>query len=197
MARIVDETHGTVIELALSERMHWTLGRGGECDLQVVDPGVSRFHATVFSFDQRFYMLDHSLNGTHLTKGAGIISEATRVPSFSPSSLLDHKPRVKSVNMQDTHELQAVSDEYQEKEKYPALHQSHIELRMEQSASRLPRMAGYQAHTLCVPDDMQPLLKMVYSADEVQILVSMSRRMQPGLHLVLVGCSLHSLLFEE
>ncbi len=197
MPRIIDETHGTVTELALAERMHWTLGRGGECDLQVIDPGVSRFHATIFNFDQQFYILDHSLNGTHLTGGAGVISDATRVPSFSPSDAPNRKPRGKSVNMHDTHELQAIADEHLQPEHFPALHQSHIELRMEQSSSRLPRMAGYRAHALCAPEDMQPLLKMVYSADDVRTLISMSRRMKPELRLVLVGCSLHSLLFEE
>ena len=55
----------TVIELT-TERLLWMLGRHPACDLVLDDPGISRFHATIFYVDEDLFVVDHSINGTHV-----------------------------------------------------------------------------------------------------------------------------------
>lgn len=44
-----------------------TIGRGPGCDLVVNDRYVSRDHLTVRAMRTRFYLIDHSINGTYVT----------------------------------------------------------------------------------------------------------------------------------
>lgn len=47
------------------------IGRGQECDLVVNDRYVSREHITVRAMRTRFYLSDHSINGTYVTLQGG------------------------------------------------------------------------------------------------------------------------------
>lgn len=47
------------------------IGRGTECDLVVPDRYVSRQHATIRVMRTRFYLIDHSINGTFVTLQGG------------------------------------------------------------------------------------------------------------------------------
>jgi adenylate cyclase len=47
------------------------IGRGQECDLVVNDRYVSREHLTVKALRTRFYLIDHSINGTYVTLQGG------------------------------------------------------------------------------------------------------------------------------
>lgn len=44
-----------------------TIGRGDECDLVVTDRSASRQHLTIRLMRTRFYLIDHSINGTFVT----------------------------------------------------------------------------------------------------------------------------------
>ncbi len=200
MPSLVVEVSGERLDLSTHERLHWSVGRGPECDWQIVDPGISRYHATIFRAAESFYVLDHSLNGTHLTENVDVLSDATKVPSFpSLASGANCESRVPASKMQDTRELEAVGELAAEgrAESLPELHKSHAEFRAQELSSRLPRMAGYEAHALCSGGDLRPLLEMIYSAQQVETLVSMSRRLHPELRIVLVGCGLHALVFKD
>ena len=48
-----------------------TIGRSPECDLVVNDRYVSRDHLTVRAMRMRFYLIDHSINGTFVTLRGG------------------------------------------------------------------------------------------------------------------------------
>jgi class 3 adenylate cyclase len=43
------------------------IGRGGDCDLVVMDRFASRSHLTIRAMRTRFYLIDHSINGTFVT----------------------------------------------------------------------------------------------------------------------------------
>jgi adenylate cyclase len=43
------------------------IGRGPECDLIVMDRYASRSHLTIKAVRTRFYLIDHSINGTYVT----------------------------------------------------------------------------------------------------------------------------------
>ena len=47
------------------------IGRGAECDLVVKDRYASREHLTVRAMRTRFYLIDHSINGTYVTVEGG------------------------------------------------------------------------------------------------------------------------------
>ena len=47
------------------------IGRAPECDLIVNDRYVSRDHLTVRAMRTRFYLIDHSINGTYVTLKGG------------------------------------------------------------------------------------------------------------------------------
>ena len=47
------------------------VGRGPECDLVVQDRYVSRHHLTMRAMRTRFYLIDHSINGTYVTLDGG------------------------------------------------------------------------------------------------------------------------------
>jgi len=79
---------------------------------------------------------------------------------------------------------------------FPQLHKSHAEFRVQELSSRLPRMLGYAAHGLRAAEDMHPRLKMIYSAEQVRTLISLSRQLRPELRVVCVGCGLHALVFR-
>jgi len=46
------------------DRDYFLIGRGVGCDLVIRDVRVSRFHATIFRYEQGLYLSDHSMNGT-------------------------------------------------------------------------------------------------------------------------------------
>ena len=47
------------------------IGRGQECDLVVQDRYVSRHHLTIRAMRTRFYLIDHSINGTYVSLDGG------------------------------------------------------------------------------------------------------------------------------
>ncbi|HUP93806.1 MAG TPA: adenylate/guanylate cyclase domain-containing protein [Burkholderiales bacterium] len=48
-----------------------TMGRAEDCDLVVTDPYASRKHLTIRLMRTRFYLIDHSINGTFVTLDGG------------------------------------------------------------------------------------------------------------------------------
>ena len=48
-----------------------TIGRAEDCDLVVTDPYASRKHLTIRLMRTRFYLIDHSINGTFVTLDGG------------------------------------------------------------------------------------------------------------------------------
>lgn len=47
------------------------IGRGQDCDLVVTDRFASRLHLTIRAMRTRFYLIDHSINGTYVTLQGG------------------------------------------------------------------------------------------------------------------------------
>jgi len=54
---------------------HWhrtlTMGRDASCELVIAEPVVSRRHATIRVEHAQFYLVDHSVNGTFITRADG------------------------------------------------------------------------------------------------------------------------------
>lgn len=48
-----------------------TIGRGPDCELRIDNPLVSRRHATIRVERTQFYLVDHSSNGTFITRASG------------------------------------------------------------------------------------------------------------------------------
>lgn len=74
---IPEDTGSLVLSLGGVERRldHWhpilTIGRGSGCELVVADAVVSRRHATIRVERTQFYLVDHSVNGTFVTREGG------------------------------------------------------------------------------------------------------------------------------
>lgn len=208
MPMLVAEGIGPELDLSTHERLHWTIGRGQGADLVFNDPGISRYHATVFRVDKRFVVIDHSFNGTHVcgpTEGAHIDGD-TKVPGFNlsdasvqvPRSISD-KPHV-ARDENDTASFPAIIDTPKDSLRDRSddhVHKSHAELRVQQLSSKLPRMIGFKEHAFSLPEKLQPLLRMIYSATEVDNLASMGRVLHPGTRLIFVGQKHNILTFIE
>jgi pSer/pThr/pTyr-binding forkhead associated (FHA) protein len=54
---------------------HWhrtlTMGRDASCEFVIAEPVVSRRHATIRVERAQFYLVDHSVNGTFITRADG------------------------------------------------------------------------------------------------------------------------------
>lgn len=61
------------------DKDYFLVGRRDENDLTVLDEMVSRFHATLFSYQNSLYIIDHSTNGTYVSAGG----MAVPVPRWS------------------------------------------------------------------------------------------------------------------
>ncbi len=191
MPTLTAQETGTVIDLSTRERLHWFIGRGSACDIIIPDAGLSRYHATIFRVHDRFCVVDHSLNGTHLRGESEDLSESTRLPTISSrqaGAILSGKDDDAS-RMQDTAEIDVsgLAEAADGWRQYTDLSKSHAAFRAEQLSTRLPRVVGYEPHALVVPEDLHPLLEMVYSPDGADALASMGRTLHPNVQLVLIG----------
>jgi class 3 adenylate cyclase len=72
--RVIPGDTGSLMVALGSERIrigHWRpsikVGRARECDLVVTDRYASRLHLTIRAMRTRFYLIDHSINGTFVT----------------------------------------------------------------------------------------------------------------------------------
>ncbi len=181
------------LDLSGHDREHWLIGRAVGCDLCLPDPGISRCHATIFRAHGGYYILDHSFNGTHLCSGEETPSVATRVPSVSLAG---------GGGAVGSRETVAVIPHWCEikpgdEKEFAAPHISHVLHRRQERLSRLPRLAGYEAHEYKRPTDLRPLLEMIYSDTDVQTVVSLGRPLRAGLRLVFVGETSYQLTFAE
>ena len=203
MPQLIRKASGETIDFSNKDRLHWFIGRGPDCDMLLQDSGISRFHAMVFKVRDLFYILDHSLNGTHLCEVSEKPSDKTRIPTIHGNaiSLENIKPRVKSNSVNDTEALSMADlylgeDPLAEEEPVDP-HQSHVEFKVQQRHSRLPQMIGFKPHAFSAPEDLEHLLQMVYSANEGETLASMSRRLRPEIQVVFIGNQQYSARFEE
>lgn len=203
MPTLITKATGTVLDLGTAERLHWIIGRSEECDLVLPDFGISRFHATIFRTQERvFFIVDHSLNGTHICTAQEEPAENTRVPTVSPTDMSKlHGLKKSSSPSHDTHEFEIkelfLGDRQIVPQKEFDLHKSHAEFRAQELNSRLPPLIGYEPHGLAAGEDMQPLLKMIYSASEVNTLASMARPLAEDQYVVFIGSQQHFMVFKE
>ncbi|MBI4140729.1 FHA domain-containing protein [Candidatus Woesearchaeota archaeon] len=51
------------------DKDYFLIGRAQETDLTVIDEMVSRFHATIFCHENKYYIINHSRNGTFYSGG--------------------------------------------------------------------------------------------------------------------------------
>ena len=77
-SRVIPGDTGSLLVALEGERVRidqWRpsikIGRGRECDLVVADRYVSRQHVTIRVMRTRFYLIDHSINGTFVTLEGG------------------------------------------------------------------------------------------------------------------------------
>ncbi|MBN2713417.1 MAG: FHA domain-containing protein [Planctomycetes bacterium] len=181
------EAKGRAIDLPETGRQHWLIGRGQDCDIIVEDPGVSRYHATVFRFHNRFFVIDHSLNGTHLARDMEDVSSKTAVPGLA--EMEDSAPASNNASSNDTTEI--APDEFEDEsegwKEYLEQNKSHAAFRAEQIQAKLPRMLGYEKHALTAPKDLKKMLEMVYSAEDAENLASMGKLLHDSQNIVLLG----------
>jgi adenylate cyclase len=76
--RVIPEDAGSLVLMlgGIEHRLdHWhpilTVGRDAACELVVTDPVVSRRHATIRVERTQFFLVDHSVNGTFITRDGG------------------------------------------------------------------------------------------------------------------------------
>lgn len=194
---------GYTLDLTGTSRCHWLIGRALEGDICLQDPGVSRFHATVFRYHDRYCVVDHSLNGTHLSQRDESLSNATRLPNVShfPSQTGPDPDddNTKTAN-HDTAEidLEDLPSEFRTPDSPGnALNKSHAAFRLQEINTRVPRMVGYAPHQYGTLDDIRPLLEMIYSADGADALSSMGRTLNAAIEITIIGTKQHILAFQE
>jgi hypothetical protein len=145
-----------------------------------------------------YFLIDHSLNGTHIVAPAESLSSSTRVPSISRNDLPTRE--IDKANYhQDTAEIDAVifgAPDTKAWDKFSDLNKSHAAFKVEQLSSRLPQVVGYSPHTLAQMGDLQPLLEMVYSSDDALHLTSMGRLLHSGSQIVIIGKEHHHLTYN-
>ncbi len=76
--RVIPGDSGSLLVILAGNRVRidqWKpsirIGRGEECDLVVRDRYASRQHVTIRAMRTRFYLVDHSINGTYVTLEGG------------------------------------------------------------------------------------------------------------------------------
>ena len=183
MYLLMKDGSDNVIELTTA-RLLWMLGRHPACDLVLDDPGVSRFHATIFYVDEDLFVVDHSINGTHVPHSQeeldAVLSESLPLgTSAAPSG-------------DDTQVIDPFEGVIEAGEVGPEdLHKSVTELRIAQSMTRVPRIPGYEAHRPTSKKTIEPVLQMIHSDTECHNLASLGRRLDSGASIVLVGRERH------
>ena len=70
------------------DKDYFLIGRRDENDLIVLDELVSRFHATIFCYNNGLYILDHSRNGTFYSQ-AGVALPLLRWSGYVEEKLDD------------------------------------------------------------------------------------------------------------
>ena len=212
MHRLADEKGNTVLAMEEGGRLHWVIGRDKRCDLELHDTGVSRVHATLFRGADGYYLLDHSLNGTHICHAGERPGRETRLPSISPAECASrireemeqmgeplHKPAMDTaeINIADVKaELDRLQKVAAGESPEDRLNKSHAEFQAMKKDTLLPRVAGYAPHQMKTPEDLRSFLEMIYSADQVETLAGMSRRIADGDRLIFVGKSMIEVAFE-
>ena len=70
MARLIVQPpyERRILEVCV-DKDYFLIGRARETDLTVIDEMVSRFHATIFCHANKYYIMDHSRNGTFYSGG--------------------------------------------------------------------------------------------------------------------------------
>jgi hypothetical protein len=181
---LIQDVSNSVVELGATDRRHWMLGRHPACDLVLDDPGISRFHATIFYAGSELFVVDHSTNGTHVPHdqedldhimGRSLPLGTPAAPSGSDTQVIEPYERVQEVGDLGPEDL----------------HKSVVELRIAESLTRLSRMAGYEANRPTSPETARPILDMIYSETECLNLAGMGRHLQAGASIVLVGRRRH------
>jgi len=179
------------MRLETGVRSYWLVGRDPSCELLLTDDGISRCHATIVHLDDRFYVIDHSLNGTHiLTREEEIEAVlAADIPEdHEDADVVGFETcEVKSADLR----VPILTDAHG-----ADLHRSHQELQLVQRRSEVPRMVGYSAHAISSPDLMDRMLESFRSLVDLETLASMGRRVHPGNVLLFIGFDRHLFKFE-
>jgi hypothetical protein len=196
MAELLLESRQAAISLDTRRRQHWLVGRAAACDLHLPDEGVSRYHATLFHCEGRFYLVDHSLNGTWLRLAEQPPPDLADVPRLEGRLAQDEGAATGTETVRIHAEPPPVHLEPGE-QRPERLHGSHAELRKQELSSRLPRLVGFRSHALRTPEDLRELLEMIYSAEGAKTLASMGRALSPGVQAVFEGQERHVVTFIE
>ena len=184
MYSLIKDASDRVVELGAAKRLHWMIGRHSTCDVEIDDPGISRFHATIFYAEKKLFIVDHSINGTHVGRSQEELREIMErplplgipaAPTVDDTQVIEPYMRVLDSSACDPDDP----------------HKSLAELRLAQSLTRVPRMAGYESRRPISPETAASLLNMIYSDTESHNLAGMGRRLYPGMSLVLVGRQPH------
>jgi hypothetical protein len=193
MPTLVASPEGLSLRLETAGTAHWSVGRDPSCDLVLTDPGISRFHATMFRQEGAYLILDHSMNGTLLFDDEAELSRTVFVdgPQVSGATPLPGG---------DTIELGAPrlltppsSEELGDVE----IHQSLAELRVQQKQKRLSRIVGFEAHGLSDVEAHRAIVKMIYGTGEDEALAGLGTQVRPGSVLVFAGFLRHAFRFDE
>lgn len=183
MYLLMKDGSDSVIELGAAERLYWTFGRHRACEFVLDDPGISRFHATIFYAGDQLFLVDHSVNGTHVPH-----TQAELDAVMDRSLPLGTPPPPAGDDTQVIEPFEAVDLPDVEPED---LHKSLTELRITQSLTRVPRMPGYEARRPTDPETAAPILEMIHSSTECHNLAATGRRLHGGASIVLVGRERH------
>ncbi len=196
MAELLLESRQAAISLDTRRRQHWLIGRGVDCDLRLPDEGISRFHATLFHNEGRFYLVDHSLNGTWVRLAEGGHSDSAEVSRVEGEVCGAGEADAGTETVRIHADPPPVHLEPGEQAPR-RLHGSHAELRKQELSSRLPRIVGFRSHALSSAEDLRELLEMIYSAEGAKTLASMGRALSAGVQAVFEGNDRHVVTFVE
>ncbi len=179
------------MQLETGVRSYWLVGRDPSCELLLTDEGISRCHATLVHLDEQFYVIDHSLNGTHiLTRDEemdAVLAAEIPVSQEDKDVIGFETCEVANVDLR----VPILADGHG-----ADLHRSHQELHLLQRRSEVPPMVGYHPHAISSPDMLDRMLESFRSVVDLETLASMGRRVRPGNVLLFLGFDRHLFKFE-
>ena len=82
----IEGSEGTKTFDLCKDKPYFLIGRHPKTDLSLMNKGVSRFHATIFKYCDRLWIIDHSQNGTFYNPLKKEFKDHTRLENSAASA---------------------------------------------------------------------------------------------------------------
>lgn len=147
-----------VMELC-AKRKYFLIGRVPINDLFIDDMCVSRFHATIFRYNNDFLLIDHSANGTYYNPKREEFGSETLVGSVMGSvAFQSFKSQVDS--------------------EANSMNESVRELKRSEEEGDVPKIPDFVPHKFKKLEDIEYIIKMIEDEEQIGMLRSCARRLE-------------------